>query len=182
MNSNTHINKILPTFIYGLIIFTVLSRLFPHPFNFTSVGGLALFVGAFMPLRIAWIAPIFTLLITDSISGFYEPLVMLFVYLGFACCTLVGHYILYVRRNILRITSSSFVSALVFFIISNFGFWLSGNYYPLTLDGLVDCYIRAIPYFKYTLAGDVLYTFFLFGCYEFILISLRLNQQKIDKF
>jgi len=178
MNNNySTSNKVLPAFIYGLIVFTVLSRLFPHPLNFSSVGGLALFAGAFMPLRSAWIAPIFTLLITDAVTGFYDPVVMIFVYISFICSTLIGHYILHKQRSVLRLGSSAFISAYVFYMVSNFGFWLVGNYYPLTIDGLITCYVRAIPYFKHTLAGDVLYTFLLFGCYELIVLSNRLSTQ-----
>ena len=176
-NDTTLLAKNLPAIIYGLILFTIISRLFPHPFNFTSVGSLSLFAGAFLPLRTSWIAPIFSLFVSDAVTGFYDPIVMLFVYIGFACSTLVGRIILFKQRTVIKLIGSAFVAACLFFIISNFGMWVAGGYYPFTLDGLITCYIRGIPYFKHTLAGNILYTFFLFGVYEIIrLIYLRSTQ------
>ena len=62
--------EILIKLTYGLIIFTILSRLLPHAYNFTSVGALSLFAGATLPIRVAWIVPCFALLITDAFAGF----------------------------------------------------------------------------------------------------------------
>ena len=53
--------------------------------------------------------------------------------------------------------------SLVFFVVTNLGVWLVGDLYPRTLDGLVTCYIAAIPFFRNTLAGDACYTVALFG-------------------
>ena len=184
MNNKLHVPiKTLPTIIYGLIIFTIISKLLPHPFNFTSVGSLSLFAGAFLPLRTAWAAPIFTLFVSDAVTGFYDPVVMFFVYIGFACSTLVGRIVLLKKRTVIKLISSAFIAACLFFIISNFGMWIAGGYYPLTLDGLITCYIRGIPYFKHTLAGNILYTFFLFGAYEIIrLIYLRSMLANANRF
>jgi|GEM_PF-1987707 len=44
---------------YILIILTVLSRLLPLPYNFTSVGALSLFAGAALSVRTAWLVPCF---------------------------------------------------------------------------------------------------------------------------
>ncbi len=170
-NPNPHVND-LPMLVYGLIVLTIISRLFPHPFNFTSVGSLSLFAGAFLPLQVAWIVPIFTLFVSDAMTGFYNPVVMAFVYIGFACCTLIGRSILARSQNPIRLFISSLSSAITFFIISNFGVWICGDYYPITIDGLVNCYLRGIPYLKNTIAGDVLYSFFLFGSYQLIRTAL----------
>ena len=51
----------------------------------------------------------------------------------------------------------------MFFIVTNFGVWLVGNLYPKTLAGLAGCYVAAIPFFRNTLAGNVVYTLVLFG-------------------
>ena len=157
--------KIPSAVIYGLILFAILSRLLPHPMNITSVGALSLFAGAFLPLRIAWIAPVTALLVGDAVSGFYHPIVMLFVYAGFAIGTLVGRWMLANKRTIINLAAGALISASIFFMLSNFGMWLSGTY-PATIDGLINCYIRGIPYFRYSLIGDIFYTYLLFSSYE----------------
>lgn len=71
MNSNlTLLVKNFPAVIYGLILFTIISKLLPHPFHFSSVGSLSLFARAFLPLRTSWIAPISTLFVSDAVTGF----------------------------------------------------------------------------------------------------------------
>ena len=175
MNSdNPDTGKIPAIILYGVLLFAILSRLLPHPMNITSVGALSLFAGAFLPIRIAWIAPITALLVGDAVTGFYNPVVMLFVYAGFAGGTLVGRLMLVNKRTMTNLAGSAFISASIFFVLSNFGMWLSGTY-PATIDGLIDCYIRAIPYFRYSLLGDIFYTFLLFGSYE--LVRLIMGRQ-----
>ena len=157
--------------IYVLIIFTVISRLLPHTFNFTSVGALSLFAGAFLPMRYAWSVPVFCLVVSDAVTGFYHPLVMLFVYLGFLTNTFVGQYFLQYKRNVLRITTSGLVAAFIFYIISNFGMWISELGYPLTINGIIECYINGLPYLKITIAANILYSYFLFGTYQLIYLA-----------
>lgn len=166
-----HSSRILTIVIYGLILFTVLSRLLPHPYNFTSIGALSLFAGAFLPVRVAWVAPIFCLVVSDAVGGFYNPIVMFFVYLGFFINTFVGTYFLQNKRNIIRITGCGFLAGFIFYIISNFGMWLSALGYPLTLQGLVECYINGLPYLKHTIIGNLIYSYFLFGIYQIVLLT-----------
>ena len=50
------------------------------------------------------------------------------------------------------------VSSVLFFIITNFAVWTIWDYYPKTIDGLIMCYTMAIPFFKNTLLGTIIYT------------------------
>jgi hypothetical protein len=50
-------------------------------------------------------------------------------------------------------------------VVSNLGVWLAG-FYPRTVEGLVQCYVMAIPFFGSTLLGDLFYAVVLFGLYE----------------
>jgi hypothetical protein len=54
-------------------------------------------------------------------------------------------------------------SSVLFFVLTNFGMWASTSFYPHTPDGLVACYVAAIPYFRNMVLGDLLYTAILFG-------------------
>ena len=66
------------------------------------------------------------LLISDAVDGFYSPVVMMFVYLGFLGGPLIGHLLLAKRRTLPRFLVAVLSAAIVFFLVSNFGMWLSG--------------------------------------------------------
>ena len=159
-------------FIHILIIFAIFTRLIPHPENFTSIGAVGLFAGAYLTTRFSLLAPLLALIISDVVIGLYDPVVMLFVYIGFACSVLIGRIILFQHLNIVRLGGSALISAIVFFILSNFGVWASG-FYPHTLEGLITCYLLAIPFFKNILAGNLFYMFILFGIYQLLRISIK---------
>jgi hypothetical protein len=66
-----------------------------------------------------------------------------------------------------QLFGSALVMSIAFFVISNFSVWAMGQWYPLTLEGLVQCYTAAIPFFKYTFCGDLLFSFGIFACWCF---------------
>jgi hypothetical protein len=149
----------------SLILLVALSRVLPHPANFAPIAALGLFAGAYSNRRSSWLIPLAALLAGDFLIGFYNPLVMLFVYAGFAVSGLLGRSFLQNRRSALRIGACSLASAMAFFTLSNLGCWLAGMY-PHTLAGLGQCYFMAIPFLRNTVLGDIFYTAALFGLYE----------------
>ena len=149
-----------------LMLLAVLSRLVPHPVNFTPIGALGLFAGAYIIDKKVWLLPVCALLLSDFFMGFYEPIAMLFVYLGFALSTFVGRLLIFKERTFLRLGGAALSSATLFFILSNFGTWLSGALYPMSLAGLTECFIMAIPFYPNTLLGDLFYVSVLFGLFE----------------
>ena len=104
--------------------------------------------------------PLSALLLSDLIMGFYQHMEV--PYLSFALIVCIG-FRLQQHRTAPRIASAALLSALLFFIITNFGVWAFDSLYPKTFPGLVDCYAAAIPFFRNTLVGDLGYTAFLFG-------------------
>ena len=137
-------------FIVGIIIIAILSRLIPHPPNFTPVTAVALFsIINFKNKYIGVSIPIICLFVSDLILGI--SLINLFVYFSFILISGIGN--LFKKINI----KSVLLSSIVFFLFTNFGVWLIG--YPKTLEGLITCYIAAIPFFGYTLAGDLFYSY-----------------------
>ena len=149
-----------------LVIFAVATRVYPHPVSFTSVTAIGLFAGACISDRRFWLLPGITLLISDVIIGFYNPVVMLFVYLGFTVSVFAGRLFLYRTCTLFRLGCTTVISATVFFVISNMGVWLCGLYYPLNVTGLIECFILALPFFGNTLCGDLFYVVCLFGLFE----------------
>ena len=62
---------------------------------------------------------------------------------------------------------SGIAAAVIFFLLSNFGVWLGGMMYPLSLSGLISCYFAGLPFFGWTLVGNAFYCTMLFGSFEF---------------
>ena len=89
---------------------------------------------------------------------------MIYVYGGFALTVIIGFWI---RKNlnISRIALAAIGSSVLFFIVTNFGAWVSSGLYPMTIDGLMQAYVAAIPFFQNSLLGNLVFTALLFGGY-----------------
>ncbi len=147
--------------IFAMIVLAAALRLAPHPWNFTPVGAIALFSGAMVrDRRLAFVFPMLVMLATDLIIGFNKlsPL----IYASFLLSVLIGRCLIR-KRNLLRVGGATFLGALQFFLITNFGVWAFLNSYPRTGAGLAACYLAGVPFFWNTLAGDAVYTTLLFG-------------------
>jgi hypothetical protein len=146
-----------------LIVLGVVWRITPHPWNFAPVGAIALFAGAtFDNRRAAYLVPLVTMFIGDAFMGFHS--LMPVIYATYALIVAVG-MLLRERRSVPAIAAGAMASATLFFIITNFAVWGSGITYPRTLEGLVACYVAAIPYFERTLMSDLLFSAFFFGAF-----------------
>lgn len=154
-----------------LLIFAAAAlRLVPHPPNVAPIAALALFAGAhFDDRRLAFVVPFAALALSDLVLGLYPGLV--FVYLGFALSVCIGFALR--KRSVGRIAAGTLASALVFFLVSNFGSWLTLATYPKTADGLLAAYVAGIPFLRNALAGDALFVVLLFG--GFALAERRLR-------
>ncbi len=67
--------------------------------------------------------------------------------------------------SLLQLGGSALAMSVAFFLISNFSVWAMGQWYPLTLSGLVQCFVAAVPFFKYTFCGDMVFTGALFSAW-----------------
>ena len=149
---------------YLLVLAAAASRILPHPPNVAPIAALGLFAGAYAGHRASWAAPIAGLVLADMFLGFYNLLVMSFVYAGFAAAGILGRQFLRQKRSPVRIGLTSAAGSVAFFLLSNLGVWAAGMY-PQTIGGLAQCYIMGIPYFWNTLIGDLFYTAMLFGLF-----------------
>jgi hypothetical protein len=136
-------------------------RLVPHPPNFTPIGAMALFSGAYLSRRgLAFVAPLAALLLSDLVLGFYAG--MSFVYASVALTVLIGWWVSS-RRTVLRVAAGALAGSVSFFVITNFGMWLFSGFYPPTSAGLAACFVAAVPFFQNSVAGDLFYAALLFG-------------------
>jgi len=80
----------------------------------------------------------------------------------------IGRGLLFRERTLARLGGSVLLSALVFFLVSNFGVWLASpaHAYPHTIEGLLLCYLNGLPFLGGTLAGNAFYGALLFGLVE----------------
>lgn len=152
----------------AIVIAAATMRLVPHPPNFSPIGAIALFGGAcFIDRRMAFAVPLAAMFLSDMLLGLTRygtaifPM-MPYVYGSFVLTTGMG---LWIRKKqfVLRTGVATIASAVLFFVVTNFGVWIQWQLYPKTWDGLVACYVEAIPFFHSTLAGNVVYATALFG-------------------
>lgn len=148
-----------------LILFAAFSRLIPHPANFTPIAAIALFSGAYLGKKYFLIVPVAAMLVGDIFLGFHST--MIWVYGSFAVIALIGLW-LKSHKSVGYIFGTTVVSSIIFFIITNFGVWVAG-FYEYSLRGLAECYIMAIPFFRNSIAGDLIYVTAMFGIYELVL-------------
>lgn len=161
-------NNFTPKFwlITIMILSAAFTRLIPHPPNFTAVGAIALFGGAyFSNKKSAFIVPLTAMLLSDIVIGFHKG--MLSVYLSFVIIVAIG---ITLSRNIKikNIAAASLLSSATFFILTNFQMWVQSPLYSKNLSGLIACYIAAIPFFHYTVLGDLFFAAILFGSYSLL--------------
>jgi len=145
-----------------IILFGSITRLIPHPPNFTPILSMFLFSGVYFGnKKLSVFVPILSMLLSDLIIGFGT--ISLWVYLPLLLITLIGHK--FKNINIGSVLTASFT----FFVISNFGVWLMG--YPKTIEGLISCYVLAIPFFTNTLISTFAYSFVMKYLYQGIITS-----------
>ena len=106
-------------------------------------------------LRVSLLIPMLALLVSDAILGFHSS--MVFVY-GAVALIVIGSHFWLKRLSIVSITLAAFISAIAFFMVTNFGAWLSHDMYAHNASGLAQAYIAGIPFFKNTLISNLLFT------------------------
>ena len=150
-------------FPIALILILALARLIPHPPNFTPIIAVAIMSGYFFKnINLSFLTLVAAMLIGDLFIGFYEN--MIFVYASLLLITFV-FYKISNKINFKSLFIYGFVGSLIFFIISNFGVWALGSpgvydiVYEKNLNGLVECYILAIPFFGNTFLSTVIFAY-----------------------
>jgi hypothetical protein len=147
--------------LVALILGAAALRLVPHPPNFTPIGALALFAGAqFDDKRWVFIVPLAAMFLSDLVIGLHSGMAV--IYAAFAMIVCMG-FLLKEKKTALRVATASLAAATFFFVVSNFAVWAARRLYPLTFQGLIICYIAAIPFFQNWLAGTLFYSAILFG-------------------
>tara|TARA_R110002072_G_scaffold22582_12_gene79120 strand:+ start:2014 stop:2577 length:564 start_codon:yes stop_codon:yes gene_type:complete len=175
-----------------LIVLAIATRLMPHYPNFTALGAAAIFGGAMFKNSFkAFLIPITVLFLSDIILNnvYYSNYKSShefqwftndfgYMYIGFTLSVLIGR--LNIKQiKILPILSSALLSALVFFLLTNFGSWLSNPMYSKDIGGLLLSYEAGIPFALNDLGSTALYSMILFGAaYSLSFTGLKLIPER----
>ncbi|MBH43985.1 MAG: hypothetical protein CMD88_00800 [Gammaproteobacteria bacterium] len=145
---------IIPITLFFLLI---ISRLLSDIPNFTPTLSLMIFTGFYIQSRsLAVIIVMASQVLSDLYLG-YNPS-MFFVYASFLLITYLSPLIIK-KLDIVSVFFASILCPSIFFIISNFGVWLTMGLYPLNILGLLSCYLAGIPFFQYSLISTILFSF-----------------------
>ncbi|MCS7037099.1 MAG: DUF6580 family putative transport protein [Saprospiraceae bacterium] len=174
----------------ALIMLAILSRLLPHPPNFTPIAAVGLF-GASVLGR-PWLAvavPFLSLFLSDlyinnvvygHFSDHFVWFGSLWVYAAFGVVIALGRMLLSHQVNASRVVLASLSASVLFFLLTNFGVWATSGMYPHTTAGLIACYVAGLPFFGNTVLGDLLYSAALFGGYAWVIRYWQRRQQAVD--
>lgn len=149
--------------VVALVIVGAVARLAPHPWNVSPLIAIALFGGTYLPKRWSIALPVLVLAITDGILLWHSTVP--FTWGAAALAALLGWWVR-ARPDVRRIAAASVGGSALFFVISNFGVWATQQLYAKTAEGLWQCYLAAIPFFRTSLIGDLAFSAIFFGGYQ----------------
>ena len=142
------------------------ARLIPHPWNFSPMIAAGIFAGFyFRHFYLGSFVIILSMFLGDLFLGFHNT--MFFTYLSLAIVVLVGLYLKSLKFT--NILYGALASSIVFFIITNLGAWLTLEMYSKDINGLVQSYTMAIPFFHNTLISTFVYLYIFKTLFEFAL-------------
>jgi hypothetical protein len=182
--------------IFSIVFLAAITRLIPHPFNFSPIGAIALFGAATIPGN-KWkiVLPLVAMYASDLLLNntihfsWYKPEQLTFgmylganygVYLAFILIGVLGTYLLKIV-NFKNVVIASLSSSVLFYLVTNFEAWVMdiGNIYSNDISGLLSCYVAGLPFYSAhiatpfgflgnTIFGDLFYCGVLFGVYSVV--------------
>ena len=166
--------------ITGTILLLAISRLLPHPYNFTPIGGIAILGATYFNSSFwKYVVPVIAFYISDLLvtnilfASYYagEGIIwfsthMIWTYSAMVIIVLLSSLIMR-KKSFKNLIGASVAGAILFFLITNFGSWLADPMYPKTFGGLMTAYVAGIPFFPNSLASTLLYASAGYGIIEY---------------
>ncbi len=136
--------------------------------GFSPVIAIALFSGFIMKQKdMSFMLPLLALFLSDAViqilysadlfpyAGFYSG--QWLNYLILLSATLIGWF--FKGRNYSSLALGAFSAPTIFFLISNLSIWMSSTQtlYPKTFSGLLICYEAALPFYRNSLIGTIVF-------------------------
>jgi len=165
---------------YVFVVIAIAIRFLPHPFHFTPVGAALLFFGAHRSKREMAI-PVALLVLSDLLLNRFVYNIPLHadqivVWAWYAGAIAIG---MLLRKHLSapRVAGASVAASISFYLVSNFAVWASYEMYPKTWQGMLACYAAAVPFFRNTVVGDLIFSAVFFSV-PFAIAALR-HEDKI---
>ena len=144
----------------------IISRMISDIPNFTATIALIMFTSYLIRDKFQSVLVILvSQIISDLYIGIYSS--MFFVYGAYVFIALLSPIIMN-KLSFKSVLISSLVTPTIFYIVSNFGVWITGSTYPLSLDGLIMCYVAGIPFFDETLLSTVVFSVTIYAMMKLI--------------
>jgi hypothetical protein len=174
--------------ILGLALMVISSRLIPHAPNFTATMAAVIFSSLVIRNWTALIGILIAYFLSDLIVNnlmyrqneflWFSP-GLIWIYIPFIVVFAVNRFFIKKETAPLTIFSNSLFASIVFFLVSNFGVWINSKItYTHDLSGLLICYINAIPFLAYEIAGTLFYSSVLFSVYWLYFYKYKVNEYK----
>ncbi len=159
------------------LLVAAVTRALPHPPNFTPLAAMALFGGAYLKdRRLAFFLPLVAMMFSDLLLEVFFQLglrpysgmhaTMLFVYGSMIAITGIGTLLMN-RIKPITLVGASLGASVLFFLVTNFGVYAVGAIGHDTTS-LATTYALGIPFFHYTVLGDLFFVTMLFGGFELL--------------
>ena len=177
-----------------LIIIGSCARLIPHLPNFTPTETIAIFGAAYLGRTwLPYFIPVVTMYFADFIinntvarSFFpnHDGLVlwsnyMLFNIIAIMLIVLIAQKVLN-KINFKNVMIAAIVSSVVFYLITNFGSWVSlTSIYSKDFTGLMSSYVAGLPFLRTTLISNLLFSGVIFGSMHFLISMLKTKTQHV---
>jgi len=180
--------------VFVLVLMAAIYRLLPHPHNFAPITGIALLSGSYLRKhgKIAFILPIVAIFLSDMIlnntlyRSFYPEASGIILFAPYMIATFISIFAItglgsFIKKpKLLGIVGASIASSIVFFFITNAGSWIELPMYPKTIAGLGASLAAGLPFFQYTILGDMVFSIMLFGIAAFAMNSFKLPKISVD--
>ena len=150
----------------GIFLILAASRFIPHPPNFTSLLAISFYIPIIFGSRFIP-SVVISLFLTDIVLGLHST--MLFTW---GSVVLIGIISRYFNSSLITRLTGALTGAVLFFIITNFGVWITG-YYGYSLSGFINCYLLAIPFFSYSLISTLIFSVIIETLYKLYKVKIK---------
>jgi hypothetical protein len=165
-------------FVSTIVILAALSRLLPHPYNFSPVVALALFSGAmFGKNKYAFTFPLLAYLVSDVlvmallygqmnyVDYFFNQNGFV-MYIALALVVVSGKFVQ--PNKVVQVFGGSLIASFLFFLITNAACWPGNAMYSQNISGLFESLVAGIPFYRTAVIGDLFYSGLFFGIAAFL--------------
>jgi len=151
--------------------------------NFSPIAAMALVGGLYLKRRhLAFLIPFVALFASDLIlnntiarpffpnhtGAVFFADYMIWTYLAFALTVVIG-MLLFKLKSFSKIMVGGLGASVLFFLLTNFGTWLTSGLYPDNSAGLLLCFEAALPFFRNTLIGNLVFVGIFVGSLEYLI-------------